>query len=208
MAEKTVIAAEIKVEKGNSSKTVGDLKKEIQGVTDSATTAGSKGSAGMGKLADSFSSISPAAKKASEGAGMLTNALNVLKAHPVIAVFAGLVGIVVALFQRFKNMEGVADSLGKAWGTLSGIFDKFINGILTPLIEGFTKLVELFTNGLVSILDTLGISSKKTAERFGEITEALDDLQDAEKDAVVVKIRKNKVWKQITTLILLYSYKI
>lgn len=192
MAEKTVIAAEIKVETGNSAKTVGDLKKEIQGVTDGATSAGVKGSQGIGKLTDSFSSLSPAAKKASEGAGMLTNALNVLKAHPVIAVFAGLVGIVVALFQKFKNMEGVADSLGKAWGTLSGIFDKFVNGILTPLIDGFTKLVDLFTNGLVSILDTLGISSKKTAERFGEITEALDDLQDAEKDAALAMAESNR----------------
>lgn len=192
MAEKTVIAAEIKVDTGNSAKTVGDLKKEIQGVSDGATSAGVKGSQGIGKLTDSFSSLSPAAKKATEGAGMLTNALNVLKAHPIIAVFAGLVGIVVALFQRFKNMEGVADSLGKAWGTLSGIFDKFINGILTPLIEGFTKLVELFTNGLVSILDTLGISSKKTAERFGEITEALDDLQDAEKDAALAMAESNR----------------
>ena len=192
MTEKKVIAAEIIVETGNSAKTVGDLKKEIQGVTDTASNAGSKGSAGIGKLTDSFSSLSPAAKKATEGAGMLTNALNVLKAHPIIAVFAGLVGIVVALFQRFKNMEGVADSLGKAWGTLSGIFDKFVNGILTPLIDGFTKLVELFTNGLVSILDTLGISSKKTAERFGEITEALDDLQDAEKDAALAMAESNR----------------
>ena len=191
MTEKKVIAAEIIVETGNSAKTVGDLKKEIQGVTDTASNAGSKGSQGIGKLTDSFSSLSPAAKKATEGAGMLTNALNVLKAHPIIAVFAGLVGIVVALFQRFKNMEAVSDSLGKAWGTLSGIFDKFVNGILTPLIDGFTKLVELFTNGLVSILDTLGISSKKTAERFGEITEALDDLQDAEKDAALAMAESN-----------------
>ena len=111
MAEKTVIAAEIKVETGNSAKTVGDLKKEIQGVSESASNAG-KGSAGIGKLGESLSSVSPAAKKASEGAGLLTNALNTLKAHPIIAVFAGLVGIVVALFQKFKNMEGVADSLG------------------------------------------------------------------------------------------------
>ena len=192
MAEKTVIAAEIKVETGNSAKTVGDLKKEIQGVSDGATSAGVKGSQGIGKLTDSFSSISPAAKKASEGAGMLNGALNVLKAHPIIAVFAGLVGIVVALFQKFKNMEGVADSLGKAWGTLSGIFEKFVNAILTPLIDGFTKLTELFTNGLVSILDTLGISSKEAADRFGEITEALDDLQDAEKDAAIAMAESNR----------------
>ncbi len=192
MTEKKVIAAEIIVETGNSAKTVGDLKKEIQGVTDTASNAGSKGSQGIGKLTDSFSSLSPAAKKATEGAGMLTNALNVLKAHPIIAVFAGLVGIVVALFQRFKNMEAVSDSLGKAWGTLSGIFDKFVNGILTPLIDGFTKLVDLFTNGLVDILDTLGISSKKTADRFGEITEALDDLQDAEKDAALAMAESNR----------------
>jgi len=191
MADKTVIAAEIKVETGNSAKTVGDLKKEIQGVSESASNAG-KGSAGIGKLGESLSSISPAAKKASEGAGLLTNALNTLKAHPIIAVFAGLVGIVVALFQEFKNMEGVADSLGKAWGTLSGIFEKFVNAILTPLIDGFTKLTELFTNGLVSILDTLGISSKEAADRFGEITEALDDLQDAEKDAALAMAESNR----------------
>ena len=192
MTEKKVIAAEIIVETGNSAKTVGDLKKEIQGVTDTASNAGSKGSQGIGKLTDSFSSLSPAAKKATEGAGMLTNALNVLKAHPIIAVFAGLVGIVVALFQRFKNMEGVADSLGKAWGTLSGIFDKFINGILTPLIDGFVFLVDLFTNSLVAVLDKLGITSKATAERFGEITEALDDLEDAEKDAALAMAESNR----------------
>jgi hypothetical protein len=192
MADKTVIAAAIKVETGNSAKTVGDLKKEIQGVSDGATSAGVKGSQGIGKLTDSFSSLSPAAKKATEGAGMLTNALNVLKAHPIIAVFAGLVGIVVALFQRFKNMEGVADSLGKAWGTLSGIFDKFINGILTPLIDGFVFLVDLFTNSLVAVLDKLGITSKATADRFGEITEALDDLEDAEKDAALAMAESNR----------------
>ena len=191
MAEKTVIAAEIKVDTGNSAKTVGDLKTEIQGVTDGATSAGVKGSQGIGKLTDSFSSLSPAAKKASEGAGMLTNALNVLKAHPIIAVFAGLVGIVVALFQRFKNMEAVSDSLGKAWGTLSGIFNKFINGILTPLIEGFTKLVDLFWLD-VAVLDKLGITSKATADRFGEITEALDDLEDAEKDAALAMAESNR----------------
>ena len=191
MAEKTVIAAEIKVDTGNSAKTVGDLKTEIQGVSDGATSAGVKGSQGIGKLTDSFSSLSPAAKKASEGAGMLTNALNVLKAHPIIAVFAGLVGIVVALFQRFKNMEAVSDSLGKAWGTLSGIFNKFINGILTPLIEGFTKLVDLFWLD-VAVLDKLGITSKATADRFGEITEALDDLEDAEKDAALAMAESNR----------------
>ena len=191
MAEKTVIAAEIKVDTGNSAKTVGDLKTEIQGVTDGATSAGVKGSQGIGKLTDSFSSLSPAAKKATEGAGMLTNALNVLKAHPIIAVFAGLVGIVVALFQRFKNMEAVSDSLGKAWGTLSGIFNKFINGILTPLIEGFTKLVDLFWLD-VAVLDKLGITSKATADRFGEITEALDDLEDAEKDAALAMAESNR----------------
>jgi len=89
-------------------------------------------------------------------------------------------------------MEGVSDGLGKAFGKLSSVFNTFINAILKPLIDGFVFLVDLWTNTVIGTLEAVGLTSSKTAERFGEITEALDDLEDAEKDAAIAMAESNR----------------
>lgn len=182
------IKARISADTSEATKGVDKLNNSL-GATKKSTTD-SVGS--FGNLKKTLSDISPAADGASKGAGMLNGALNMLRANPIIAVISLLVITIVALFEKFRKMEGVSDSLGKAWGTLSGVFSKFINGILTPLIDGFVKLVELFTNGVIAVLETLGLTSKETAERFGEITEALDDLEDAQKNAAIATAESNR----------------
>jgi hypothetical protein len=168
MAKKTkIIGAKIEVDTSGASKSVGELGKEL-------------------------GSLSPAAKKASEAAGLFNNALNIIRANPIIAVVTTLVGVVTALFQPFKKMEGVSDALGKSFGILSGIFTTFITKILTPLIDGFIQFTELVNNGLIVALDALGISSKATSERFGEITEALDDLEDAQRNSALATAEANR----------------
>jgi hypothetical protein len=182
------IKARISADTSEATKGVDKLNNSL-GATKKSTTD-SVGS--FGNLKKTLSDISPAAEGATKGAGMLNGALNMLRANPIIAVISLIVIILVSLFEKFKKMEGVSDSLGKAWGVLSGVFSKFINGILTPLIDGFTKLVELFTNGVIAVLETLGLTSKETAERFGEITEALDDLEDAQKNAAIATAESNR----------------
>ena len=182
------IKARISADTSEATKGVDKLNNSL-GATKKSTTD-SVGS--FGNLKKTLSDISPAADGASKGAGMLNGALNMLRANPIIAVISLLVITIVALFEKFRKMEGVSDSLGKAWGVLSGVFSKFINGILTPLIDGFTKLVELFTNGVIAVLETLGLTSKETAERFGEITEALDDLEDSQKNAAIATAESNR----------------
>lgn len=168
MAKKTkIIGAKIEVDTSGASKSVGELGKEL-------------------------GSLSPAAKKASDAAGLFNNALNIIRANPIIAVVTTLVGVVTALFQPFKKMEGVSDALGKSFGILSGIFNTFITKILTPLIDGFVQFTELVNNGLIVALDALGISSKATSERFGEITEALDDLEDAQRNSALATAEANR----------------
>ena len=168
MAKKTkIIGAKIEVDTSGASKSVGELGKEL-------------------------GSLSPAAKKASEAAGLFNNALNIIRANPIIAVVTTLVGVVTALFQPFKKMEGVSDALGKSFGILSGIFNTFITKILTPLIDGFIQFTEVINNGLIVALDALGISSKATSERFGEITEALDDLEDAQRNSALATAEANR----------------
>jgi len=182
------IKARISADTSDATKGVDKLNNSL-GAT-KKSTSDSVGS--FGNLKKTLSDISPAAEGATKGAGMLNGALNMLRANPIIAVISLIVIILVSLFEKFKKMEGVSDSLGKAWGVLSGVFSKFINGILTPLIDGFTKLVELFTSGVVSILETLGITSKDTADRMGELTETLDDLEDAERDSAIATAESNR----------------
>lgn len=182
------IKAKMSVDTGNSTE---QIKKVQDGLNN--TKENTKDSVkSFEKLKGEIGNLSPALGKAAGGAGTLNQAFNLLKANPIIAVIGILVGIVVALFQKFKQMEAVSDALGKAFGTLSGIFEAFMSKILTPLIGGFVKLVEFLTSGVITVLDALGVTSKATAERFGEITEALDDLEDAQKNSAIAQAESNR----------------
>jgi len=182
------IKAQLQVDTGNSAEKIGKTQDAIKGASTQTKDAG----ASFGKLKGELGALSPALGQASQGVGALTQAFNILKANPIIGVFALMAGLVVALFQKFKQMEGVSDSLGKAFGTLSGVFNTFINGILTPLIDGFTWLIENVTGGLITVLSNLGVTTEKTAQRFGEITEALDDLEDAQKNSAIATAEANR----------------
>jgi hypothetical protein len=164
---KKVITTKVEVDTSGASKSVGELRNEL-------------------------STVSPAAKKASDATKMFNSALDVLKANPIIAVITLLTGLVIALFQPFKKMEAVSDSLNKAFGALSGAFNTFLTKILTPLIEGFVKLVDVITNSVIFVLEKLNITSKDTAKRFGDIADALDDLEDAERNQAIALAESNR----------------
>jgi hypothetical protein len=182
------IKAKIEVETGSAEKNLGNAQQGLKGASKNANDTSSS----FSKLKGELGALSPALGQAGQGVGALTQAFNILKANPIIGVFALLAGLVVALFQKFKQMEGVSDSLGKAFGTLSGIFNTFINGILTPLIDGFVWLIENITGGLIGALSALGITTEQTAKRFGEITEALDDLEDAQRNSAIATAEANR----------------
>jgi hypothetical protein len=182
------IKAQLQVDTGNSAEKIGKTQDALKGASTQTKEAGGS----FGKLKGELGALSPALGQASQGVGALTQAFNILKANPIIGVFALLAGLVVALFQKFKQMEGVSDSLGKAFGTLSGVFNTFITGILTPLIDGFVWLIENITGGLIGALSALGVTTEQTAQRFGEITEALDDLEDAQKNSAIATAEANR----------------
>lgn len=182
------IKAKIQVDTGDSAKKVEGVQNAVKNTGAGVKDAGAQ----FGKLKGELGALSPALGSASQGVGALTQAFNILKANPIIGVFALIAGLVVALFQRFKQMEGVSDSIGKAFGVLSGIFDTFINAILTPLIDGFTWLIENITGGLVNVLSALGVTTQETAKRFGQITEALDDLEDAQRNSAIATAESNR----------------
>jgi hypothetical protein len=89
-------------------------------------------------------------------------------------------------------MEAVSDSLGKAFASLSGLFNTFINKILTPLIDGFVKLIGFITSAATFIADVFSPGLAEAAQRSGELAEALDDLNDAEAQSAISRAESNR----------------
>ena len=60
------------------------------------------------------------------------------------------------------------------------------------MIDGFVWLIENITGGLIGALSALGVTTEQTAQRFGEITEALDDLEDAQRNSAIATAEANR----------------
>ena len=209
MPEK-IIAAKLTVDTGNAAanvKNVGDELKSVKGNLDSAGTSAQKTGKNISDTGGHFSNLKGQLnglpgplKGVTEGTSLFNNALNVLRANPIIAILTVLGLIIAALFNKFKQMEGVSDSLGKAFGALSGLLNTFINKILTPLIEGFTKVVEVITDAATWIADIFSPGLGEAAKRSGELAEALDDLNDAEADSAIARAESNRLLQEARDL--------
>lgn len=216
MADNQIIAASLKVDSEEAVKNVLRLKGEIvelekevkkhkagseeqlQAYKSLAAKQNELGAASkmlggnFKNFKEQLTSIPGPANQLTGSLGGVNQAFNILKANPIIGVFALLAGLVVALFQKFKNMEAVSDSLGKAFGALSGLFNTFMNKVLTPLIDGFTFLVDLFVKSATFIADIFSPGLAEAAERSGELADALDDLNDAESASAISRAESNR----------------
>jgi len=182
------IKGKIVVDTGNAAPQVDNLKKKL----------GDAGAAGKGAQG-SFSNLKKELGGMSEGfamggqsAGLLNNALNILRANPIVGVIVLLAGALVGLFQKFKQMEAVSDSLGKAWASLSTMFNTFTNAILTPLIDGFVKMVEWGTKAAEFVVGIFAPGLAKASQEAGRLAEQLDDLEDAEKQSAIARAESNR----------------
>lgn len=166
----------------------GDLQKSMKGTDDAAKSSGEK----FGNLKGQMASISPAAGGAAEAASKFNGVLNILKANPIIAVLTILVAIIIGLVNKFKEMDGAADAMSDAWSEVSGIFQKFLNAVLTPLIDGFVKLIGFLTSAVEWIADKLGVSSEATSKRMGALAKTIRELDDAQKDQALATAESNR----------------
>jgi len=180
-----------------------ELKKANKelGTSLNETSGDAKASGGHFKnLKESMSAVSPAAGGAAEGAGKFNSALNVLKANPIIAILAILTAIIIALINKFKDMDAASDKMSDAWGELSSIFEGFMNSILTPLIDGFVKLVGFIVQAAEFMADKLGVSSKATSQELGNLAKKnreLDEAQAAQAESLAASNRKLQEAREI-----------
>lgn len=166
----------------------GELQKSMKGTEDAAQSGGEK----FSNLKGQMSAISPAAGGAADAASKFNGVLNILKANPIIAVLTILVAIIIGLVNKFKEMDGAADAMSDAWSQVSSIFEKFLNMVLTPLIDGFVAMIGAVTNAVSWIADKLGVASQETSKRMGTLAKTVRELEEAEKDQALATAASNR----------------
>lgn len=197
-----IIAATIQVDTGNSGANVANLNKETSQLKGTlkdvgATAAGTGKNVSdtgehFGKLKDKISALPGPMGQLKEKTGLVNEAFNLLKSNPLVAILALIAGLVIALFDKFKKMEAVSDSLGEAWGMLSTLFSTFLNKVLTPLIDGFVKFIGLFEKAATFITSIFSPALAQAAKRGGELAAALDDLEKAEMKSAIARAESNR----------------
>lgn len=182
------IKGRLSIDTGDSAAKVGEVKKAVGDAGKESAASGGM----FNKLKGELGALDGPVKNATGGVFGLKGALDVLKAHPIIGVFVLIAGLVTALFGHFSKMEKVSDALGKAWATLSGIFEVFMEKILKPLIDGFVTLVEWIEKAATWITGLFSPATAAAAERLGELEEKMDDLNDVEAKNNLTRAESNR----------------
>lgn len=186
--EEINIKAKLQVDTGDSAANISKVKNELGG-------AGKEGQATGGmfnKLKGELGGMAGPAAAATGGIGGLNQALNILRANPIILVITIIVGLIVALAEKFSKMEKVSDALGKAWAQLSGIFDVFMENILKPLIDAFVTLVGWITDAATWIVGLFSPATAAAAKALGDLEEQMDDLNDVEAKNNITRAESNR----------------
>jgi len=174
--------------------------KELGNSLNETSGEAKQSSGSFSNLKEQLGSISPAAGGAADGANKFNAALNILRANPIIAIIAVLTALIVALVNKFKDMDAASDKMSDAMGELSSIFDMFMNAVLTPLIDGFVKLIGFIVQAAEFMADKLGVSSRETSQRLGDLTKAnreLDESQKAQAESLATSNRKLQEAREI-----------
>lgn len=96
----------------------------------------------VGNYGEAMQALSPQVASATGAVQKFKGSLDILKAHPIIAVITALVAIIGGLIKAFTSTQAGSDKLAKAMGQLSAIMDVLL-GVAAELGE---KIIWAFEN--------------------------------------------------------------
>lgn len=105
------------------------------------------------------------------GVGSLGKALTVLMAHPIIAIIAVVVGLLIALYTTNEDFrKSVNNLVGTLMGSLGPILKTVVNA-LGGMLKAIMPLVNLIAKLLIPVIDLL---AKAFAKQFGFIGKVVE----------------------------------
>ena len=109
----------------------------------------------------------------------VTSGLKAMSATPVIAILGVLVNIVTALISKLKSSEDNLNAVTKSMSAFGVITDG-----ITALCQGLGKAIAWIAEGLMNVLDKLGLVSEAMKQRQA-IAEAEIQLARQERETIV-----------------------
>lgn len=137
----------------------------------------------VGNYAESFmtafSQMGGSAGKIINPLKNVTSGLKAMSATPVIAILGVLVNIVTALISKLKSSEDNLNAVTKSMSAFGVITDG-----ITAICQGLGKAIAWIADGLVNLLDKLGLVSDAMKQRHA-IAEAEIQLARQERETIV-----------------------
>lgn len=132
----------------------------------------------------------------------LTKASLTFLATPIGAIIGAIVAVLGTLAAYFRNTGDGADKFAKIMAQLGAVFDVLIDrvsafgrGVYNIITGNFKEGFDQIKNSVSGVADEM----KREAEAAGEVADALDELEDAEKD---YEVQASKTRNEIKLLVL------
>jgi hypothetical protein len=207
----TIIAAQVKVDTGNSTANVNDLNKSLEttqkdlaNVGAATTTTGKAADEATGHfstLKDSISGIPGPLAETTEGVGKLSDAFKALLANPVALTIVAIVGALALLYKGFTNsfeggekmeqvfagIKAAAQAVLDTISNLAGAVVKLFHGDFSGAFDQATKAVSGFVDNVVNAYDKMSELTKQAQELARE--QADNDLDQAKRQQQLAELR-------------------
>jgi hypothetical protein len=151
---------------------------------------------------DQLATVPGPAGKVGQAVQGLDAGFKMLLANPIIAVIAGIAGVLMLMYKALNSTAEGQATLNK----LTSAFDKILSPLLAlvekiaiPVFEGFAFVLSKVASGIEAAAKFLGVSSGKIKEVYGNINEQQKKANEDEKKKLeeAQKLRDEKKKEQI-----------
>lgn len=181
------------------SKKFKELQTELKATNGAISDAKNKTTPFLERLGEMPGLVGTAAKSF----GGLGESMKLIATNPIGLVLTALVGIFTMVKKAISENDALTDKLASTFSKLSGILDpvmKIVSSLAEVLVGAFSAGVEAIVS-LVGSIGGFGKDMEKAANEAAALTDALDGLEDKERNLSVERAKQNKLTAEARELL-------
>jgi len=181
------------------SKKFKELQTELKATNGAISDAKNKTTPFLERLGEMPGLVGTAAKSF----GGLGESMKLIATNPIGLVLTALVGVFTMVKKAISENDALTDKLASTFSKLSGVLDPVMNivsSLAELLVGAFSTGVEAIV-GLIGSIGGFGKDMEKAANEAAALTDALDGLEDKERNLSVERAKQNKLTAEARELL-------
>ena len=181
------------------SKKFKELQTELKATNGAISDAKNKTTPFLERLGEMPGLVGTAAKSF----GGLGESMKLIATNPIGLVLTALVGVFTMIKKAISENDALTDKLASTFSKLSGVLDPVMNivsSLAELLVGAFSTGVEAIV-GLIGSIGGFGKDMEKAANEAAALTDALDGLEDKERNLSVERAKQNKLTAEARELL-------